>query len=97
MLDSPSLSGRADSSTRICAECGRQPRQDENAADEWRPYAGVDDELLVFCRAPPGRPEGTPIYAFPRMPTRSPGPIIVATGTLIRKEQSCLSGRGLCW
>ena len=29
----------------ICAECGRAPRQDENAADEWRAYADVDDEL----------------------------------------------------
>ena len=33
----------------VCAECGRQPRDDENAADEWRAYAGVDDELHVFC------------------------------------------------
>ena len=33
----------------VCAECGRQPRNDENAADEWRAYAGVDDELHVFC------------------------------------------------
>ena len=22
----------------VCAECGRQPRDDENAADEWRAY-----------------------------------------------------------
>ena len=33
----------------VCAECGRQPRDDENAADEWRANAGVDDELHVFC------------------------------------------------
>ena len=33
----------------VCAECGRQPRDDENAADEWRAYAGVDDDLQVFC------------------------------------------------
>ena len=33
----------------ICAECGRAPRQDENAADEWRAAADVDDELHVFC------------------------------------------------
>ena len=32
----------------VCAECGRQPR-DENAADEWRAYPGVDDDLPVFC------------------------------------------------
>jgi hypothetical protein len=34
----------------VCAECGRQPRDDENAADEWRANAGVDDELHVFCK-----------------------------------------------
>ena len=33
----------------VCAECGRQPRDDENAADEWRAYLDVDDELPVFC------------------------------------------------
>jgi hypothetical protein len=33
----------------VCAECGRKPRQDENAADEWRAYLDVDDELPVFC------------------------------------------------
>ena len=33
----------------VYAGCGRQPRDDENAADEWRAYAGVDDELHVFC------------------------------------------------
>ena len=32
-----------------CAECGREPRDDENAADEWRAYRDVDDELPVFC------------------------------------------------
>jgi hypothetical protein len=31
------------------AECGREPREDENAADAWRAYAGVDDGLPVFC------------------------------------------------
>ena len=33
----------------VCAECGRQPRDDENAADEWRAYLDVDDDLQVFC------------------------------------------------
>jgi DNA-directed RNA polymerase subunit RPC12/RpoP len=39
----------------VCAECGRQPRQDKNAADEWRAYVGVDDELHVFCPECAGR------------------------------------------
>ena len=33
----------------VCAECGRKPRQAENAADEWRAYLSVDDDLPVFC------------------------------------------------
>ena len=33
----------------VCAECGRAPLKDENAADEWRAYRDVDDELPVFC------------------------------------------------
>ena len=33
----------------VCAECGRTPRQDENAADEWRVYRDIDDDLPVFC------------------------------------------------
>ena len=33
----------------VCAECGRQPRDDENLADEWRAYLDVDDDLPVFC------------------------------------------------
>ena len=32
-----------------CAECGRQPRDDENAPDEWQAYLDVDDHLPVFC------------------------------------------------
>jgi DNA-directed RNA polymerase subunit RPC12/RpoP len=32
-----------------CAECGREPREDENAADEWRAYRDSSDELPVFC------------------------------------------------
>ena len=32
-----------------CAECGREPGKDENAADEWRAYLDVEDELPVFC------------------------------------------------
>jgi len=31
-----------------CAECSRRPRDDENAADEWRAYLGTDDGLPVF-------------------------------------------------
>ena len=34
----------------VCAECGRQPRDDENAADEWRVYLEVNDDLP--CSAP---------------------------------------------
>ena len=33
----------------VCAECGRESRDDENAADEWRAYLDVDDDLPVFC------------------------------------------------
>jgi hypothetical protein len=33
----------------VCAECGCEPRDDENAADEWRAYLDVDNELPVFC------------------------------------------------
>jgi hypothetical protein len=32
----------------VCAECGREPRDDENAAEAWRAYLDVDD-LPVFC------------------------------------------------
>jgi hypothetical protein len=32
-----------------CAECGREPREGENAADEWRAYHDISDELPVFC------------------------------------------------
>jgi len=41
------------------AECGRQPRDGENAVDEWRAYAGVDDELHVFCKQCAVREFGT--------------------------------------
>jgi hypothetical protein len=33
---------------RACAECGREPRDDENP-EEWRAYLDVDDGLPVFC------------------------------------------------
>ena len=36
-----------------CAECGRQPRDDENAADEWRAYLDVDDDLRCSARSAP--------------------------------------------
>jgi hypothetical protein len=40
----------ADTDERLtCAECGRVPREDENAADEWRAYRDISDELPVFC------------------------------------------------
>jgi hypothetical protein len=32
-----------------CAESGREPREDENAADEWRAYSDGVGELHVFC------------------------------------------------
>ncbi len=32
----------------VCAESGREPRDDENAADEWRAL-DVDEDLPVFC------------------------------------------------
>jgi hypothetical protein len=28
---------------------GRKPRDDENAAEEWRAYLDIDDDLPVFC------------------------------------------------
>jgi hypothetical protein len=31
-----------------CAECGRVPHENENAADEWRAYRDISDELPVF-------------------------------------------------
>ena len=33
----------------MCAECGRKPRPDENAEDEWRAYSDGVGELVVFC------------------------------------------------
>jgi hypothetical protein len=42
-----------------CAECGRQPCDGENAADEWRAYVGVDGELHVFCPECAAREFGT--------------------------------------
>jgi hypothetical protein len=35
--------------TLACAECGREPREDENAEDESRAYARRRDELHTFC------------------------------------------------
>jgi hypothetical protein len=32
----------------ICAECGREPRDDKNAAEKWRAYLAIDDDLPVF-------------------------------------------------
>jgi hypothetical protein len=33
----------------VCAECGRKPRDDENAADDWRACSDGACELHVFC------------------------------------------------
>lgn len=32
-----------------CANCGREPRHDENAEDEWRAASDGLGELHVFC------------------------------------------------
>ena len=32
-----------------CAECGREPREGENAEDEWRAYLADDEEMHTFC------------------------------------------------
>ena len=44
----------------LCAECGRQPRDGENPADEWRAYRDIDDGLPVFCPECAEREFGTP-------------------------------------
>jgi hypothetical protein len=54
MTDSAHLGG----APLVCAECGRQPSEDENAADEWRAYLDVDDDLPVFCPECAGREFG---------------------------------------
>ena len=41
------------------ARLPRRPRDDENSDDEWRAYAGVDDELHVFCKQCAVREFGT--------------------------------------
>jgi hypothetical protein len=33
----------------VCAECGRKPRRNENAEDDWRCYSDGAGELIVFC------------------------------------------------
>jgi len=46
--------GRVADEPLTCAECGREPGEDENAADKWRAYPDISDEMPVFCRnAPP--------------------------------------------
>jgi hypothetical protein len=44
-----SLGRVADEHPLRCAECGRTPRDDENAADEWRAYSDGVGGLPVFC------------------------------------------------
>ncbi len=39
----------AGNDTPACAECGREPRDDKNAAEEWRAYLDINDDLPVFC------------------------------------------------
>jgi hypothetical protein len=41
--------GRVDDEPLICAECGRGSRDDKNAAEEWRAYLDINDDLPVFC------------------------------------------------
>jgi hypothetical protein len=41
--------GRVDDEPLTCAECGREAREDENAADERRAYRDISGELPVFC------------------------------------------------
>jgi len=33
----------------VCANCGREPRKDENADDDWRAYSDGMGELVTFC------------------------------------------------
>jgi hypothetical protein len=33
----------------LCAECGRQPRDEERPEDEWRSYSDGVGELHTFC------------------------------------------------
>ena len=39
----------ADRETLECVECGRAPRADENADDDWRVESDGVGELLAFC------------------------------------------------
>ncbi len=32
-----------------CANCGREPREDEKPGDEWRVYSDGVGELVIFC------------------------------------------------
>ncbi len=35
----------------VCANCGREPRKDENADDDWCVYSDGTGELVTFCPA----------------------------------------------
>jgi hypothetical protein len=48
-VSGPGARGPPADAPLVCAECGRKPREDENAEDEWRAYLDVDDDLPVFC------------------------------------------------
>jgi hypothetical protein len=41
--------GMTEGTPLVCAECRRESRDDENAADEWRAYSDGVGELHVFC------------------------------------------------
>jgi hypothetical protein len=43
------MEGDPTSEARLSAPIAAGSPRDENAADEWRAYAGVDDGLPVFC------------------------------------------------
>jgi hypothetical protein len=43
------LCAEAEEAPLRCADCGRKPRRDENADNEWRAYSDGAGELIVFC------------------------------------------------
>jgi hypothetical protein len=45
----------------VCAECGREPRNDENADDEWRAYRDIDDDLPCSARSAPSASSARPV------------------------------------
>jgi hypothetical protein len=43
------LSAEPEETPLRCAECGRVPREAENADDDWRAFSDGIGELHVFC------------------------------------------------